>query len=506
MGQQSGKSEIRESVIRSLTDKVSRRNYDKYLPRITLRRVRGIFDAVVSFDFPVTAIVGPNGGGKTTVLGAAACAYRNVKPRRFFAKSGKYDSMANWMIEYEIIDKKIRPVGEVQRTASFRSERWKRDEFFDRECLIFGVSRTVPANERSELRRCIANNFQVDSDQVSPLSADVAEAVRKVLGKDVRKFNEMTVDARGRISLLAGSTEGGETFSEFHFGAGESSVIRMISEIEAAPNGCLILVEEIENGLHPLATKRMVEYLIDVAERKRAQAIFTTHSDYALEPLPDIAIWAALDGYVEQGKLRISSLRAITGHVESSLIVFVEDEFAKDWVETCLRYYGNVELEAVTVEPLSGSGTATKIHNNRKADPTIDTASVCYIDGDAEQSADEQSMIFKLPGTTPELYVFNRVYDRLEELAAKIANAIHLPVERQSDVVRAVKEVANTNRDAHLLFAQIGAKLGLIAETIVRSAFISLWAQEYPEEVKEIIDPFAALLPMSGPQRLLTEA
>ena len=52
----------------------------------------------------------------------------------------------------------------------------------------------------------------------------------------------------------------------------------MVAEIEASPDSSLILIEEIENGLHPVATRRMVEYLIDVAERKKAQAIFTTTS------------------------------------------------------------------------------------------------------------------------------------------------------------------------------------------------------------------------------------
>ena len=47
----------------------------------------------------------------------------------------------------------------------------------------------------------------------------------------------------------------------------------------------------------------MVEYLIEVAERKRVQAIFTTHSNDALKPLPNKAIWVAMQNRVFQGKL-----------------------------------------------------------------------------------------------------------------------------------------------------------------------------------------------------------
>lgn len=98
-------SQIRQSTVNSLLEKVSRRSYGRYLVKLNMLKLRGFTNQTVSFDFPVTALVGPNGGGKTTILGAAACAYEVVKPRQFFAKSGKFDaSMLNWRVEYDLID------------------------------------------------------------------------------------------------------------------------------------------------------------------------------------------------------------------------------------------------------------------------------------------------------------------------------------------------------------------------------------------------------------------
>jgi predicted ATPase len=78
MNNLSHKSEIRDSVIRDLLEKVRKQNYQQYLVAIRLEKIRRFQGAQITFDFPVTALIGPNGGGKSTVLNAAACAYTNT--------------------------------------------------------------------------------------------------------------------------------------------------------------------------------------------------------------------------------------------------------------------------------------------------------------------------------------------------------------------------------------------------------------------------------------------
>lgn len=286
------KSEIRHSDIDNLLSKVSKGNYGKYLKKVTLRKLRGFVDREIIFDFPVTALVGPNGGGKTTVLGAAALAYRNVPPGRFFAKSGKYDdSMRNWSIEYELIDRTLNPKLPVTRTASFKKLKWNRNAV-ERDVLLFGVERTLPATERQNLKKAVGGSFRAAKEVKLP--PEVTAQAEKILGKSIDGFQQLYLDSSDRVSIFSGVTNQGDGYSEFHFGAGEASVIRIVAEVEAAADNAMILIEEIENGLHPVATQRMVEYLIDVSQRKSCQVLFTTHSNDALAPLPPAAIWSAL--------------------------------------------------------------------------------------------------------------------------------------------------------------------------------------------------------------------
>ncbi|MFG1361533.1 ATP-dependent nuclease [Xanthobacter pseudotagetidis] len=487
------RSQVRQSVINALIDRAATRNYGKYLPKLTLKRVRGFENQPISFDFPVTAIIGPNGGGKTTVLGAAACAYKEVSPRRFFAKSGAYDeSMQDWSIEYELIDRNLAQRDTVRRTTSFRNRRWNR-EAPDRRVLIFGVSRTVPANERTELAKCATTSFAVPEDRVTAFSDRVREAVGRILGKDVAGYRTMKVRRDGRIQLLTGRTKGGTGYSEFHFGAGESSIIRMIAEIEAGEDQSLILIEEIENGLHPVATIRLVEYLIEVADRKKVQVVFTTHSNEALLPLPSKAIWVATEDRLFQGKLDVGSLRAITGQITREVVVFVEDALAKTWVETAIRQRQPAFIDHVEVHAMEGDGAAVKTHRYHNANPVTDVPSICYIDGDSRQEVDGPSGIYRLPGAMPETYILDSVLSAWDRFGGKLSVALLKEFEQAPDVKRVCEEISHTNMDPHLLFSQIGERLSLLPEETVRMAFCTIWAQAYPEEADAIVSRIVAL-------------
>jgi energy-coupling factor transporter ATP-binding protein EcfA2 len=491
------KSEIRQSDINALAQKVAGENYGKYLRRVTLKKIRGFEDRSVSFDFPVTAIVGPNGHGKTTVLGAAGLIYKAVKPRRFFAKSGKYDAtMKDWVIEYELIDKQLNPRLPVQRTASFLKAKWNRTAV-DRDVLVFGVERTVPATERTNLVRAMGNKFAAAREV--PLTAEVAQSVERILGRRIAGFSRLDVDKAGRVTMFAGQTPNGSGYSEFHFGAGEASVIRMVGEIEAAADNSLILIEEIENGLHPVAVKRMVHYLLDVATRKSCQVVFTTHSNDALDPLPSDAIWSAVNGELNRGKLDIVALRTITGQVDARLAIFVEDRFAEDMAKTMLRYFGGVELSAVKVHGMGGAVPAMQVNAQHNVDPTRRFPSICLLDGDQADSADAAAGVFVLPGTgAPEAHVFARVHDKIDELANRLAVSLHLQSSDQDRVKQVVKERALTAYDPHVVFRQIGDDLDFLAEQTVVGAFLAVWAQEYPDEIRTAVEPFADRLPSSS--------
>jgi energy-coupling factor transporter ATP-binding protein EcfA2 len=487
------RSEIRDSTIRDLASKVKGADYGAYLRRIRLARARAFSGETVDFEFPVTALIGTNGGGKSTILGAAAIAYKSIRPAIFFPKSSLGDeSMRDWSIAYELIDKSKNPTQAIQRTARFRNAKWARDDLIDRHVLYFGINRTVPAGERREFKKFATINYKFDGAR-SVVDKTVAEQVARILGKDVSKFRR--ADISGSQAFYSGG-DGQISYSEFHFGAGEQSVIRMVSQIEAAPANALVLIEEIENGLHPVATRAMVEYLIDVAKRKAIQSIFTTHSEDALEPLPSEAIWSAIDGKARQGRVSIAALRAITGRIDQRLAIFVEDAFAKDWVESIIRHFVPERMDEIGVYAVSGDGTAYSIHTSHRKNPAVadKLKSICIVDGNSKVQENRQNGVVKLPGDVPEAEVFNYVREQIGSLAMQLAVGLHLTTEKDAWVKKIVENVSRSNRDPHLLFNQVGRSAGLIPGNIVSSAFIGLWLAGNADKAKPIADFITAHL------------
>jgi hypothetical protein len=184
-------SKIRDSTVRDLLAKVKASNFKSYLRRMKLTKIRAFEGEVVDFEFPVTALIATNGGGKSSMLGAAALAYKNTliykntRPAVFFPKSSLGDdSMANWGVSFELLEKFKNKTQLISKSARFKQSKWARDEVLDRPMIYFWITRTVPAGERAEFKKSATPNYRHSGARIN-ISTNVIGHVAKILGKDI---------------------------------------------------------------------------------------------------------------------------------------------------------------------------------------------------------------------------------------------------------------------------------------------------------------------------------
>ena len=321
------------------------------LRRIALKEgvLRGINSLNINFQYPITAIAGRNGAGKSTILALACCAYHNTKdgfklPKRhnsyytfsdFFIQHPDEVPPQGIVIEYDIAYDKWKKTAALpsgvgigmQRRHKKKGGKWNDyDERVKKNVVFLGIERIVPHSERSQSR----SYSKIFSDSAPKGWEDkVKEAVGFVLGRTYDKFRYVEYSKYSLPVVQIGSV----IYSGFNMGAGENALFEIFSTIYSCGNGALLVMDEVELGLHAEAQRRFIERLKDVCLETHTQVICTTHSREIFDCLPYDARF-----FVENvhGKTRITEgissefafakLSALPG-IEIELLV--EDEVAK---------------------------------------------------------------------------------------------------------------------------------------------------------------------------------
>lgn len=470
-------------------DKVRDNKFNKFVKRVTLRNVRGFSEEVIDFITPVTALIGTNGGGKSTILGAVALAYKTVKPGKFFPKSFYGDeSMSEWEIEMEITDKKTASDRNITRTAKFKQSKWRRDSFPERDVVYIEIQRTVPAGEMSKFKQFLSGNRD-DFDELS-LNANTIIYATAVLDKDIANYKAIVKRGDPNTKMYVGIANGSISYSQFHFGAGEASVIETIDRIENSADNSLVLIEELENGLHPVAVRLFVNYLQNVSKRKKLQIVFTTHSQDAVNELTPEAVWASINKKVWNGKLSIESLRSITGQIINSKVIYVEDSFAKEWVENAIGRYASHIAATVKVYTAGGYPNVVKVSQFHNQNPTITSPSIALIDGDilgrpGVGELPENAMY--LGDTYPDAIVFGYIASNKGQIVSVLRQRCLLTRFTVDRISEDIESVVNSACDHHLYFSTLSNKLDFTSEIFIRAGMIDVFNEENPEFWKEII-------------------
>ena len=303
---------------------------------------------MVPFSYPVSVLAGPNGCGKSTILFACACAYQDPdpeqKPRRltpgtvfpdFIDKNNQNasDISTNTELEFDYLYKKS-PYGMMWR----RGKSWNRS-FSGRKdgqqpqrkfYLRTLANLTNPAEVRSFLQLA-RQQTQIEDLPMSSLS--FAQGILLERYQYLRM-----IKAKNRDLLFVDLNDDTTTqttlkYSEFHMSSGERAILHLSKDLSECTNS-LVLIDEIEAGLHPYAQQKLMLQLQRMALRQELQVIVTSHSSVVLDSVP-LEGRIFLDRDIETNSVQvIPSYRdivqkALYGQSHDKLSILCEDEIAE---------------------------------------------------------------------------------------------------------------------------------------------------------------------------------
>lgn len=262
------------------------------LDRVRIRNLRGIRELDVRFRYPVSVVVGANGCGKSTLLSACACAYdaplgggAGLHPADVFPDfRGHLVKLTDEAAETEL---SLGGNADGQRfdTGWRRKDGgWEHNPHTSGRVERYVYLRTLAnlTSRSSEARALLGLGTEPFKEEMVPPS--VLVLAHRVLPWEYRR---VAVASREGRDLLFAELKGDPPakYSEFHMSAGERAILRISKDLSLLDRA-LVLIDEVEAGLHPYAQQLLMLELQRLALRRKLQIVVATHSPVVLESVP----------------------------------------------------------------------------------------------------------------------------------------------------------------------------------------------------------------------------
>lgn len=133
---------------------------------------------------------------------------------------------------------------------------------------------------------------------------------------------EFFEDRRGKISLELIETFGGTArkWSVELLSDGTLRVLAIAAALLSAPEGATVVIEEVDNGVHPSRAKQLLKTMREQATKRNIRLLLSTHNPALMDALPDEALADVVFCYRDPTKgdsrlLRLSDLQDYPGLV-----------------------------------------------------------------------------------------------------------------------------------------------------------------------------------------------
>lgn len=311
-------------------------NYSQHkIRKIHINLLKNLKEVEIDFSGSgLTALIGINGSGKSTILHALACCYKpvddskttNYKFSQFFTptidslwQGSRFTMYHDYRVGSKLYEN-------VETIYSKNTDRWspKYGGRIPRDVFYIGISSGVPKIEEEKRQSFIRYSTTTLDDTTSRI---IKEKAGYIMNRDYSSYN-LHSDSKGKY---IGVEYNQAKYSSLSMSAGEQRIFKILAEVYNAPKNSLILIDEIDLLLHVFAFKKLIRTLHHRAEEKKVQIVFTTHSIDILNYSEFINIrhlYSTSEKTICLTDTKPDTIYRITGESTRPIELFVEDDLA----------------------------------------------------------------------------------------------------------------------------------------------------------------------------------
>ena len=143
-----------------------------------------------------------------------------------------------------------------------------------------------PENER--VRRLLT---ALDMPKLQQSRRDILDFVKDLPEQNIDSLDFLQ-GPRNDVMLQLVESFGGQprAYEAALLSDGTLRVLAIAAAMLSAPEGSLVVIEEIDNGVHPSRARHLLERIQSVAERRHLRVLLSTHNPAMLDALPDSAV------------------------------------------------------------------------------------------------------------------------------------------------------------------------------------------------------------------------
>lgn len=395
--------------VKSQADKVH--DYPSFFMELQLNVFRHIRNLTLEFKHPISVISGTNRSGKTTALMAIACSHYNFQ--RPNVNNGRLER-ATWGSVVRFTSQDVQGhawayhvkyrTGTNERTSTgsknAASSKWS------------GVAKKSGQIGKPTLAHPNGGRtvILIDLNRISPsrhLSKSYYNKSRRLPGgafvnqAKVNDYLSYVLEDNYNVEQIAPAADGkifkfntASHYTSFNTASGEDVLVSILTQILDAPQNSLILIDEIEVGLHPKIQRRLMDVLYMISKDEHKQFIVTSHAYAILDSVPTESRL-----FIETNAAGCRCLNGLTTYetltrMDSEAFpvatVYVEDEESKMIIERAVSEVAAANIGFGRLIRVVVIGSADKTYDyfvtrkdSRQYEPNT-SKPACVLDGDME--------------------------------------------------------------------------------------------------------------------------
>jgi predicted ATPase len=147
----------------------------------------------------------------------------------------------------------------------------------------------------------------------------ILQFIQSLPEQDIARLSFLE-EPRGGVMVQLTETFGGRSrdVNASLLSDGTLRVLSIAAAMLSAPEGSLVAIEEIDNGVHPSRARQLLASIRAIAERRSLRVLLSTHNPAMLDALPDVALPDVLFCYrdPQDGNSRVVRLQDVPDYPE----------------------------------------------------------------------------------------------------------------------------------------------------------------------------------------------